>query len=198
MTQQIKVQPIKAATKGEVKRLRNEGYVPISLQHRGEGTQHFQTQARPLDEFIRAHGAATRIELSAEDGTTQEALIHDVQRDAVSQRLLHVALQLIVRGEAMKVQVPLSFHGIPEAVHLGSAVLSHSIEHLEVRSLPRNLPDHIDADVSHLTFGQTLRVADLPPTDRYEILTPADTVLAFLSSVSKQAVEAAATPSSTS
>ena len=42
MTRQLVVQPMKARTKGEVKRLRLEGYIPISLQHRGEPTLHLQ------------------------------------------------------------------------------------------------------------------------------------------------------------
>jgi large subunit ribosomal protein L25 len=192
MTTKLKAQPILAQTKGEVKRLRKSGYVPISLQHRGEPTLHLQSELKPLVEFIGAHGASTRVELEEAGGERYEALIHDVQRDPVTHHIIHVTLQRIVRGEPIKSLVPVVTHGTPDAVSNRTALVQHSLEQVEIRCLPGNLPDHISVDISALAFGVTLRVGDLPKSDRYDILTPADTVLVSLASISKHAAEEAA------
>jgi large subunit ribosomal protein L25 len=197
MTLQIEIEERAATTKGQVKELRRAGYVPISLQHRGEPTLHLQAQARLLDEFIRQHGASTRLELKAKAGKKYEALVHDIQRDPVSHQLLSVTLQRVVRGEPIKTSVPLVFQGIPDAVKNRTAMVQHLMEQVEVRSLPRNLPDHITVELSSLAYGESLRVADLPATKHYEILTPPDTVLVALTSVAKQADEAAEAEPST-
>jgi len=171
--------------------LRREGYVPISLQHRGDPTLHLQTEIKPLTEFISQHGASTRMELRGEKGMRYEALVHDVQRDPVTHQLLHVTLQRIVRSEPIKAYVPIVVHGTPEAVSNHTAVVQHPTEQVEIRCLPRYLPDHITVDISHLAFGETLRAADLPHSTHYEILTSPDTVLASLVSVAKHAAEEA-------
>jgi large subunit ribosomal protein L25 len=194
MAQKINVQAINANTKGEVKRLRKSGYVPISLQHRGEPPLHLQAEAKPLTEFITNHGAATQVELEEEGGAHYDALVHDVQRDPVTHHLLHVTLQRLVRGEPIKSQVPVVLHGTPEAVTNRTALVQNSVEQVEVRCLPRNLPDHITVDISNMTYGEALRVGDLPRSDHYEILTAPDTVLASLVSVSKNAAEEAVAP----
>lgn len=179
MAQQFTASPIRATTKGDVKRLRRQGLIPISIQHKGLETLHLQEEARPLEEFIHQHGEAALLEIVVDsDKTRHTVLIHDVQRDPITRRLLQMTFQEVVQGEPTKVHVPIAFHGEPEAVREHAAIVQHATDHLEIRSLPKNLPEHIVVDISGLTPGDALRVANLPPTDRYEILTAADTVLA--------------------
>src|SRR5690242_2623696 len=88
--------PTLAKTKGEVKRLRQQGFTLISIQHRGQETRHYQEEARPLDEFIHQHGEAGLLEMMIEPEHIQETvIIHEVQRDAISRRLLHVTFQSV-------------------------------------------------------------------------------------------------------
>jgi len=181
MPQQLKAGPIQTRTKGDVKRLRRQGFIPISIQHRGQETLHLQEEAHPLEEFIHRHGEASLLELVVEpDNRRHTVLVHDVQRDPISRRLLHVTFQEVVRGEPIKVHVPLLFHGEPEAVREHTAVVQHAADTLEIRCLPQDLLEHITVEISQVQPGDVLRVSDLPPTDRYEILTQPDTVLVSL------------------
>jgi large subunit ribosomal protein L25 len=193
MRQQFHVHPIEASTKGELKQLRRSGFIPVSIQHRGQDTEHYQEEARPLEEHIRHHGKASILELVVEPGNkTQTVMVHDVQRDPLTHHLLQVTYQRVARNEPIKVQVPLVFHGEPDLVRQHTAIVQHSVEAVEIRSLPDNLPEHITVEIGQLTLGDVLRVSDLPATDRYEILTLPDTVLASLSSLQAQLAEEAA------
>jgi len=199
MTTELRATALGSSTKGQLRRMRSAGLVPISLQHRGEETLHLQTDARALDDLIHRHGAAAMLELVTEpDAKRLPAMVHDVQRDPISRQLLHVALQAVVRGEPMKAHVPVLLHGTPESVANGEAVLQQAAHAIEVRALPKDLPEHLTVDASRLQPGDTLTVADLPHPDKYQILSDASMVLASVvrskAAVAEEAAAEAAEP----
>lgn len=183
MTHRMTLRPVSAHTKGQIRSLRRSGLVPVSLQHRGEETVHLETEAKPLDEFIRQHGTAMMFDVVVEPGGAQTVLVHGVQRDPLSHGLLQVTLQKVVRGEPIKTHIPVILSGEPQAVRERTAILQHQTETVEVRCLPKDLPDRLVADVSDLTFHDPLRVGSLRHSDAVEILTSADTVVASLAAL---------------
>ncbi|HZP80284.1 MAG TPA: 50S ribosomal protein L25 [Chthonomonadaceae bacterium] len=190
MAQQFQAAPIQARTKGELKQLRRNGYIPVSIQHRGQETLHLQEEARPLEEYIRQHGTSNLLELViAPENRRQTVMVHDVQRHPITQRLMQVTFQRVERNEPIKARVPVVLHGEPEAVRLHTAVVQAQATEIEIRCLPRDLPDHITVDISHLGFNDLLRVGDLPKNDHYEILTSPDTVLVSLVSLAAKVAE---------
>src|SRR5579862_3828507 len=136
MAYQFTLSPIEARTKGEIKRLRKAGFVPVSIQHKGSNTLHYQQEAGPLNEFIRAHGKATLLELVAQDNIPQRAIVQDVARDPVTKHLLQVTFRLLHRDDTLKTRVPIVFHGEPTVVHQGDAMLQHPEETLEIECDP--------------------------------------------------------------
>src|SRR5689334_22746054 len=109
-----------------------------------------------------------------------QVLIHDMQRDPISRKLLQVTMQTIVKGEPIKTHVQIRLVGEPEVVKQGLGVLQQSLEALEIRAIPANLPDHLTVDISSLELGDSIRVADLPATKEYEVLAQPDTVIASI------------------
>jgi len=192
MAHHFTIRPIMTGTKGKIKQLRREGQIPVSIQHRGQETLHFQTEARPLDEFVRLHGEASMIVLVEEGGAKHRALVHDIQRDGIGHQLLQVTFQGVEGDEQVKVHIPLVFHGEPDAVHHRTATIQHSIEQVEVRCRPGNIPEHIVVEVGNMDMHAPLRVADLGKNERYEILTAPDTVIASLASLQAAIKEEAA------
>lgn len=192
MAHRLRAMPRQAQTKGDIHRLRRAGLVPISVQHRGEETLLLQEEAKPLEEFIHHHSPSTMIELEIEpEHSVQTVMVHDIQRDPITASLLHVTFQKVEIGEAIKAHVPLVFHGEPEPVRDHTAVVQHPVDSLEIRAEAANLPDHITVDISHLDFNhhELILVSDLPHSDRYEILTHPDTVIAALGSLRKAIAE---------
>jgi large subunit ribosomal protein L25 len=186
----LKASSIHARTKGEVKRLRKAGAIPVSLQHKGEETRHYQMDMKSLQEFIRHHGESELITLEIDSaGKKETALLQQVTRDRVTHAPLQAVFQRVVSGEPVKAHVPLAFVGQPVAVKEGAAVLQPIMDHLEVRSLPQNLPDHITIDVSHMEFGHQMHVSDIPDNPKYEVLNSSDQILVSLAAISRLAAE---------
>src|SRR5436189_121846 len=134
MAREITAEPVEAHTKGEVRRLRKRGIVPVSVQYRGEETLHLQSRMQPLDEIIHRHGESTMLDLVIEPGSKKkQVLIHEIQRDPISRKLLHVTLQTMVKGEPIKTHISIRIIGEPEAIRQGIGVLQHATETLEIR-----------------------------------------------------------------
>lgn len=61
-----------------------------------------------------------------------------------------------------------------------------------MRSNPTNIPEHIDIDVTNLKIGDTVKVADLPVTDRHVILTdPGKTLVVCAAPTKEETAEVA-------
>ena len=194
-TTQLVAEPLTAVSKGDVKRLRQRGYVPVSIQHRGNETLHLQEEEKPLDAFIIQHGNSGVAEmLVGADKVKHTVVLHDIQRDPISKRLLHVTFQDMEKGDTVKTHVALVFKGEPDAVRTGEGILSQALMQLEIRSDVLHLVDHITVDVSNLELGSSLRVSDLPKQSGYEIVTPEDTLIASVSVPSAPEAEVVAEP----
>lgn len=197
-TPQLTAQPLTATTKGEIKRLRQTGYVPVSIQHRGNETIHLQEEEKPLDAFIIRHGNSGVAEMIVgPDLKKHTVVLHDIQRDPISKRLLHVTFQDMEKGDTVKTHIALVFKGEPDAVRTGDGVLSQALMQLEIRTDVSHMVDHITVDVSHLELGASLRVSDLPKQDGYEILTPEDTLIASVSAPTAPEAEVVTEPTGT-
>ena len=197
-TPQLTAQPLTAISKGEIKRLRQSGYVPISIQHRGNETIHLQEEEKPLDAFITQHGNSGVAEMIVGPQLKKHTVVlHDIQRDQISKRLLHVTFQDMESGDTVKTHIALVFKGEPDAVRTGDGVLSQALSQLEIRTDVLHMVDHITVDVSHMELGSSLRVSDLPKQHGYEILTPEDTLIASVSAPTAMYAAIASEPTGT-
>lgn len=188
--------PITAKTKGEVKRMRLAGYTPVSIQHKGMPTEHYQQETRPLNEWIARHGEAAMVDIETPGHGSQRAIMQTVQRNPISNAILTVTFQQIRTDDTLKTFVSLVFQGEPEEARLGDATVQHQRDRLEVACAQADLPDHITVNVADLRSGGAVRVSDLPAHPKYKILAPPDTMLASLSTnrATVAAVEEAAAP----
>ncbi|MCX6379323.1 MAG: hypothetical protein NT023_07570 [Armatimonadetes bacterium] len=199
MTPPFTLTPPQGRTKGEVKRLRLAGFIPVSIQHKGMDTQHYQVEAAPLQEFLKQHGHTALVELLIMPGEIrQRGIVQGLQRDAISLKIQQLTLQLVRIEDTLKTQVPISFVGKPAMVNPNEAMVIHQADHLLIECAQNDLPEYILVDVTHLVPGGVIHVSDLAPDARYKILTPSHTSLVSLTRTrgggsTADATEAAAT-----
>jgi large subunit ribosomal protein L25 len=74
--------------------------------------------------------------------------------------------------------VNIELHEIGDSVgvHAGG-VIEHHLREVEVESLPANVPQRIEFDITSLKIGDSLRVGDLTPPEGVEFLTDPDTMV---------------------
>jgi len=80
--------------------------------------------------------------------------------------------------------------GEPIGVREHQGVLEQIVREVEIRCEPREIPEHIDVDVSNMDVHDVLHVSDIPVSAGVEILEEADAVIATVGMVKEEVVEA--------
>lgn len=159
--------------KSESKRLRKEGMVP-GVIYGGEGQVHFYAPAILFRELVytdKGHFAKLNIE-----GTECEAILQDIQFHPVSEAIIHVDFLRLFEGKHIKMNIPVRPVGVPPGTQQGGKLIK-KLRFITVKALPKNMPEHIDVDVSKLELGKSVKVGELE-AGNYEIMTgPLVTIL---------------------
>jgi large subunit ribosomal protein L25 len=128
------------------------------------------------------------------DGKAILALTKDLQRDPVRGSVVHADFIQVDRKQEVEVEVPVHIVGEAVGVKEGG-VLEQPLFHVTVRCLVTDVPEFVEADVSGLDVGDSLRVADLKVPSDYPVLndpdSPVATVAAPISEAELEAMEAA-------
>jgi len=159
----------KAATKA----LRNAEKVPCVL-YGGEQTIHFSADEKSFKGLVYTPNVYTaKIEL--EDGQVFDAVLQDIQFHPVTDKILHIDFYQLFEGKEITMQIPVRLVGAAPGV-LNGGSLGFNLRKLNVRALPKNLPDFINADISKLKIGDKVVVSQLAD-DKLTLLHPENTVV---------------------
>jgi len=110
-----------------------------------------------------AHWETVRIDAVLPDGTEEMCLMRDIQRDPLTDEVLHIDFLKLVSGHKVYVNVPIEVTGRDRCVGVKQGgVFEQVIHELEMFVLPREIPDAITLDVSGLGLDAAIHVKDLP------------------------------------
>jgi large subunit ribosomal protein L25 len=175
---QLPVDP-RAVTGKKVRTLRRQGITPAHLYGRGTESLALQVATSQVVHLLRTSGRNAIIDLKINgEGDARPVVLRGVQRNPVTDELVHVDFFQISLTEKLRADVPIHFVGEAPAVQVYSGVLLHSIEHITIEALPREIPEFIEADISGLEeLESALFVRDLPIPSNVEVLTDRDTMV---------------------
>jgi len=175
--------------KNDARRLRARGFVPLTV-YGGEGEA--VSAAAPLKELaaiLRSDtGHNTIFTLDVDGVSATEVMFLDRQIDPLRGRLVHADLRRLVAGQKLEVTVPLHLIGDPKGVLEEGGVLEQIERELEIRVSPRDIPDAISVDVSHLGVHDVLHVSDVQAGEGIELLDDPDKVLATVGIIREEEV----------
>jgi large subunit ribosomal protein L25 len=199
----LEAQERQAGTKNHARRVRREGKIPAVVYGAGKDAMPVSVDPRHVLRILRSDsGHNTIFDLAMNGGEKTKAMIVDWQYEPIKGHLLHIDLKRIAMDRALKVSVPIMLQGVPAGVKTEGGILEQMLREVEIECLPGDIPSHIDVDVSELTFGKVLRVADLPHNPKLKFLSDANQPVAHVTSVKEEVVatpeavaaEAGATP----
>ena len=166
----------------DARRLRQQGLIPGVLYGRGKAPHAICVPERELRRALTGdHGLHTILDVVlAGQKTTHASILKDYQQDPMRGRIVHVDLQEVRLDRPIQAQVVVELVGEAVGAKEGGA-LSQVTREINVEALPMEVPERIEADVSDMAIGDTLRLADLPPREGVTYLDdPEETVLATL------------------
>jgi large subunit ribosomal protein L25 len=143
--------------KTDAEKIRQEGNVPCVLYGGGEQV-HFYSPVILFRDIVytnEAHFVHLNIE-----GDECQAILQEAQFHPVSEIILHADFLRISEERKIKMDIPIRLVGQAPGVGKGGTLVRKKAT-LKVMGLPKDMPDHIDVDVSELDFHHAVKVGDI-------------------------------------
>jgi large subunit ribosomal protein L25 len=187
-TNLLEASPREAGTKNDARRVRQGGKIPAVVYGAGKDSVSVSVDPRVVSRILHSETGHNTIFDLVNGGERTKAMIVDWQYEPIKGKLLHIDLKRIAMDKVLTVRVPIVLKGEAAGVKQEGGIMEQILRELEIECLPANIPSHIDADVSHLTFGMVLRVSDLPRNEKLKFLTDANQPVAHVTSVKEEVV----------
>jgi large subunit ribosomal protein L25 len=174
----LPVHPREKMGRGPARSLRRSGQIPAVIYGKS-GVRHLAVNATDFRLLMRAvAGTAALVEISDQAGAATLSLLQEIQRDARTDHFVHIDLKEVSANEQMYATVPVRVFGEAIGVKMEGGIVEVGRHEIEVKCLPKDLPDFISVDVSELHAGDSIHVSDLKPIEGVIFAEDADEVIA--------------------
>jgi large subunit ribosomal protein L25 len=143
------------------RRLRSAGKVPAVVYGHGVDPLPVAVDAKDLRAALTTDAGLNALLALKLDGSTHLTMAKVVQRHPVRGTVAHVDFQIVRRDEVVTAEVPIVLVGEATLVHRDDGHVDHQLFNIAVHAVPGRIPNAVEVDVSGLTIGQTIRVAEL-------------------------------------
>lgn len=182
----------KRIAKAPLSDLRKKGFIPAVYYGAKQESTPISVKEIDFLKALKEAGESTVVVVKDESGE-HECLIHDIARDAVSEKVIHTDFYVLEKGKAVKVKVPLEFVGVSEAVKSG-ANLVKVMHEVEIEAQPQNLPHSIEVDISKIvTLEDQIHAKDLKMPNGVTLFENPEEVIALAQAQKEESEEAPAT-----
>jgi large subunit ribosomal protein L25 len=148
--------------KNAARRLRASGMIPAVLYGDGQGKP-LSVPGKIVDYTLHHLGDNALYDIDIGAGSSTARIV-DVQRDPVTGRLIHVDFAPVNMQERIEVTVPLHVVGESPGDEEGGVLQQVAFE-VQVESLPGDIPQELNIDVTTLGMNENLTLADIALPD---------------------------------
>lgn len=161
--------------------LRREGMLPAVLYGESVKSTPLSVSARDFEKVLAEAGETSLVTLNVEGQEAHNVLIHDVAKDPLTLKPVHVDFYAVRMDRPIEAKVPLAFAGESPAVQNEGGILVKVLHELEVKALPQDLPHEIAVDTARLEkIGDRIHVRDLVLPAGVTALAPAEEAVALV------------------
>jgi len=162
--------------KGVARKLRAAGKVPGVVYGGGMDPVAIAVDHRDLFHVLHTD-AGTNVLIDLEVQKDHHlTLPREIQRDHIRGQFIHVDFLAVRRDEKITVDVPVELLGESQGVKEGG-VIEHHLWEVKLESFPQDVPDSIEADISALVIGDSLKAGDLKIPAEVELVTDPDSTI---------------------
>lgn len=156
-----------------VRRLRREGDVPAVIYGGEKENLSIAINHDVLFHSLEKEEFHSAIIVINTDGEQEQAILRDVQRHPHKINILHADFQRVEQNKELTMSLPIHFIGEEDCIGVKNdgGVLSHLMNDVEIICLPKDLPEHIELDVSQLELNDSLHLSDIKLPEGVNITT---------------------------
>jgi large subunit ribosomal protein L25 len=172
----------------KVSNLLKDGFIPAEVYGHGFENIHVSISSKDFLKVFKEAGESSLISVSI-DSKLFPAIIYEVQRDVLGDNIIHVDFYRVHMDEKIQATVPLVFVGDAPAVKEKGGVLVKSVEEVEVKALPGNLPHQLEVDLSSLVeLHQSLHGRDIKAPEGVKVMIEPEMGIATVTEQQKEEV----------
>ena len=148
--------------KGATRRLRREGMIPAVLYGAGKDAVSLKLDANTIGKQLDNEAFFSHI-LDVKVGSEgTKAVLKALQRDPATDLVTHMDLLRVSSTQEITMHVPLHFIGEDSCPGIkAGGVANHLLVDLEISCLPKDLPEYIEADMSHMDIGDSMHLSEI-------------------------------------
>ena len=177
--------------KSAARKLRTDECVPAVVYGLNDNVN-LSINPKELRKLIEAKGRNVLIELKVDGDSAKNrnVVLKEMQTHPLKPGWVHIDFLEIDISKKIKVKVPIFLVGVSPGEKQGG-IVNHIIRALEIESLPNDIPEKFEVDMSGVELNQMIRVSDLNLGESVQILNdPNDIVLnVHLEKVKEEAPE---------
>jgi large subunit ribosomal protein L25 len=174
--------------------LKASGQLPAVFYGMGNESTPISISKIDFKKIWRKAGESSTVKITTPKAVI-DVLIHEVQVNPVTDEPIHVDFLVIDMNKAIKVEVPLEFEGVSEAVKSGLGTLVKVLHEVEVEALPANLPHSFTVDISNLVgLDSQILVSDIVLPKGVKMITKENEVVASVAEQKEEKEEVIAEP----
>lgn len=170
-----------AAGTSASKQLRREGLVPGIVYASDLEPINIAMKKSDIELIERELGANSVFDLNIEGDKAHTVFLREISRSSLKPIIYNVNLQAIKKGEKLEVNIPVSIIN-EDKIADGAGIPSTNLFEVAVRIDPAKAPETLEIDVTGLSIGDSVTVADIADSlSDGEILTDPEEVLVSIS-----------------
>jgi len=177
----VPAEPREDFGKNAARRMRRAGRIPGIVYGGGGPPIPVCVDPRQIVDILHSeagHNAIFTLEIRGK--APARVMLREWQVDPLGGRLLHVDMLRVARDTKLRVKVPIQTSGEAKGVKTQGGIFEFLLREVEIECLPDDIPDHLVVDVRELLIGHTLRVSDIPVSDKLRVLTDANRTVAHV------------------
>lgn len=193
MSFKIKAEKRGAFGKNASRRLRREGMMPAVLYGADRANVPLTLKKKDLFTILMSESRERTIFQISYDSELKNVMIKELQRNPVTDEILHADFIQIAMDRAIRVSIPVITVGEAVGVKTEGGFVDLITREVEIECLPKNIPERMEVDISNLHLRQSLKVGDLTAPEGVKLISRPDTLLVIIEAPSKEeevAVEA--------
>lgn len=167
--------------------IKKAGKIPAVVYGPGVKNVLVEIDYKEFQKVFKETGESSLVGLQIEgEKENRPVLIHEIQKDPVTDEIIHIDLFQASLKEEVEANVPLVIEGTSLAVkELGGTLVKHFSE-LEVKALPQNLPHEIKISIDRLeTFEDHILIKDLVLPNEVKVIAKPDEIVVSVSPPAK-------------
>ncbi|RJQ13612.1 50S ribosomal protein L25 [Candidatus Parcubacteria bacterium] len=162
--------------------IRTSGDVPAVLYGRGIDNINLRVKYGDFIKALDKVGESQILQLEVEsEKSPRPVLIHEIERDSLTNKILHVDFYQVRMDEKITADVSLEFIGESEAVKSLGGILVKNMHSLKIKALPADLPSEIKVDIGSLkTFEDRIFVKNINLPKGVDAVSSGEEIIALV------------------